>query len=325
MDVLDSSHREADRSTHADDLAALESVAALHPEAATFESWLRDLLAQPQAPGDVVLLSTIHKMKGREWDRVIIFGASEGLLPHRLSDDDEGERRIFHVALTRARQQVVILADAAAPSMFLDELDGRSATRTGRAPGRGLNRDAAGAIPTLRGVAGRARSTEGKGTDGKGAMRSRSRGAKRMREEPTVVSALGLTVEQGGHRGEIVELGDVDVVLAVGAARVRVKYGCAVTVEGRSVSLARPADPKELAEAEAADAALRAWRTETARRDKVPAYVIMSDADLAGVASRHPQTLAELASCRGMGPVRLERHGDEILAVLAGSALTDST
>src|ERR1035438_1007080 len=45
MDVLDSSRSEADRSTHTDDLAALESVAALHPEASTFETWLRQVLS----------------------------------------------------------------------------------------------------------------------------------------------------------------------------------------------------------------------------------------------------------------------------------------
>ncbi len=44
MDALDSSRSEADRSTHLDDLAALEQVAALHPQPATFESWLVGLL-----------------------------------------------------------------------------------------------------------------------------------------------------------------------------------------------------------------------------------------------------------------------------------------
>ncbi len=39
MDVLDGSRTEADRSTHADDLLALEAVAALHPEPAGFEGW----------------------------------------------------------------------------------------------------------------------------------------------------------------------------------------------------------------------------------------------------------------------------------------------
>jgi DNA helicase-2/ATP-dependent DNA helicase PcrA len=60
-----------------------------------------------------VLLSTVHRIKGKEWDRVIVFGATQGLLPHRLGDDEEGERRVFHVALTRARHQVAVLADAA--------------------------------------------------------------------------------------------------------------------------------------------------------------------------------------------------------------------
>ena len=54
MDVLDSSRREADRSTHADDLLALESVAALHPDVVTF----RDV-----APA--AACSSGHKLTGR--------------------------------------------------------------------------------------------------------------------------------------------------------------------------------------------------------------------------------------------------------------------
>ena len=53
MDVLDSSRREADRSTHADDLLALESLAALHPDVTSFESWLRDALGQTTSRGAV--------------------------------------------------------------------------------------------------------------------------------------------------------------------------------------------------------------------------------------------------------------------------------
>ena len=100
MDVLDSSRSEADRSTHTDDLAALESVAALHPEVATFERWLREVLTRTPAEGPLVLLSTIHRIKGREWDHVLVFDVSRGLFPHRLANDEEGERRVFHVALT---------------------------------------------------------------------------------------------------------------------------------------------------------------------------------------------------------------------------------
>ena len=136
MDVLDSSRREADRSTHADDLVALEAVAALHPEASTFEAWLRGVLARPAAEGPAVLLSTVHRIKGKEWGNVIVFGASEGLFPHRLSDDEEGERRVFHVALTRARTRVAVLADADAPSPFLGELDGSRPHPAPAPPGR---------------------------------------------------------------------------------------------------------------------------------------------------------------------------------------------
>jgi DNA helicase-2/ATP-dependent DNA helicase PcrA len=60
---------------------------------------------------------------------------------------------------------------------------------------------------------------------------------------------------------------------------------------------------------------LRDWRRETSSRQKVPAYVVLSDADLEGIAARRPTTLKELARCRGIGPLKLEKYGDEILAV----------
>jgi DNA helicase-2/ATP-dependent DNA helicase PcrA len=52
----------------------------------------------------------------------------------------------------------------------------------------------------------------------------------------------------------------------------------------------------------------------------VPAYVVLSDADLRGVAERLPKTMAELRQCRGFGPTKLERYGDELLSVLEGTA-----
>ena len=67
-------------------------------------------------------LATVHRVKGREWRRVVVFGADTGLFPHRLSLDVEEERRIFHVGITRAKEQAVVLADAGGPSPFVDEL-----------------------------------------------------------------------------------------------------------------------------------------------------------------------------------------------------------
>lgn len=65
--------------------------------------------------------------------------------------------------------------------------------------------------------------------------------------------------------------------------------------------------------------ALRAWRTETARRDKVPPYVVLSDAHLEGIAAA-PTSLRELARCKGIGPAKLEKYGDDLLAVIDAAA-----
>lgn len=59
-----------------------------------------------------VLLSTIHQAKGLEWPIVIILWAVEGMFPSTRSiieeNDDSEERRLFYVAVTRAREQLHI-------------------------------------------------------------------------------------------------------------------------------------------------------------------------------------------------------------------------
>ena len=52
---------------------------------------------------DKVTLCSIHKSKGLEWPSVFLVGASDKILPHGRSDDPEEERRLFYVAVTRAR------------------------------------------------------------------------------------------------------------------------------------------------------------------------------------------------------------------------------
>jgi DNA helicase-2/ATP-dependent DNA helicase PcrA len=121
--TLDSARTSAARSSHSDDLAAIRRAAALHPDATTLVHWLNDIVATPSAP-DGVTLSSIHRVKGMEWPRVVVFGADRGSMPHELSTDREEERRVFHVAITRAMDHVLVLSDKSRPSRFIDELDG---------------------------------------------------------------------------------------------------------------------------------------------------------------------------------------------------------
>ena len=64
---------------------------------------------------------------------------------------------------------------------------------------------------------------------------------------------------------------------------------------------------------------LRSWRLERSREDAVPAYVVFPDATLRELAALRPQTLNELAGVKGFGPVKVERYGDDLLAVLASA------
>jgi DNA helicase-2/ATP-dependent DNA helicase PcrA len=48
-----------------------------------------------------VLLMSIHRSKGLEWPYVFVAGCAEGILPHPMGDEEE-ERRLFYVAVTRA-------------------------------------------------------------------------------------------------------------------------------------------------------------------------------------------------------------------------------
>ena len=97
------------------------------------------------------------------------------------------------------------------------------------------------------------------------------------------------------------------------SARLRLGWDDEVTVDGALPVRLRRAGERS---PEEASAALRTWRSETAKRDKVPAYVVFSDAHLEGIAAALPSNLKELSRCKGIGPAKLEKYGDEILAIL---------
>ena len=63
--------------------------------------------------------------------------------------------------------------------------------------------------------------------------------------------------------------------------------------------------------------ALKAKRTELAREQGVPPYVIFHDSTLMDMLNRRPATLDEMAQVSGVGQAKLARYGDEFLGVLA--------
>jgi DNA helicase-2/ATP-dependent DNA helicase PcrA len=62
---------------------------------------------------------------------------------------------------------------------------------------------------------------------------------------------------------------------------------------------------------------LRAWRLARAKTDGVPPYVVFHDSVLQAIAETRPSSLGELAQISGVGPAKLERYGEDVLALLA--------
>jgi ATP-dependent DNA helicase RecQ len=63
-------------------------------------------------------------------------------------------------------------------------------------------------------------------------------------------------------------------------------------------------------------AALRAWRSETARKRGVPAYVVLHDATIDDIAASRPATLVALRAIPGIGDRKLEHYGDALIALV---------
>jgi superfamily I DNA/RNA helicase len=146
LDDLRRSEREVEagenRVRHLLDLvASLDEWDTARSGAAALRSFLDDLTLDRESdegaepPGEAVTLITIHSCKGLEFPHVAIVGLEEGLLPHARSALEgalDEERRLFYVAITRARETLSLSHCAARkkhgrlmpchPSRFLSEL-----------------------------------------------------------------------------------------------------------------------------------------------------------------------------------------------------------
>ena len=67
---------------------------------------------------------------------------------------------------------------------------------------------------------------------------------------------------------------------------------------------------------------LRQWRLERSRKDGVPAFVVLHDSTLRELAAVQPRTQSELAAVKGLGPAKLERYGDDLLACVRRCIMT---
>ena len=84
----------------------------------------------------------------------------------------------------------------------------------------------------------------------------------------------------------------------------------------------KPSRRKELVELGPADFrlldSLREWRLRASNGK--PAYTVAHNSTLESIATQRPQSLEELAMIKGIGPAFVERHGDQVLALVNGDA-----
>jgi len=63
-------------------------------------------------------------------------------------------------------------------------------------------------------------------------------------------------------------------------------------------------------------ATLRTWRSQKAREEGVPPYVVATNAELRAILEHKPRTLEQLAQVKGFGQAKLAKYGHEILQLL---------
>jgi DNA helicase-2/ATP-dependent DNA helicase PcrA len=114
-------HRYSDAVVRTGDLDQLQRIARGYPSRAKFltdltldpPSATSDEAGAPLLDEDYLILSTIHSAKGQEWKAVFILNVVDGCIPSDTAtgseEDIEEERRLLYVAMTRAKDQLVLV------------------------------------------------------------------------------------------------------------------------------------------------------------------------------------------------------------------------
>ncbi|WP_349829507.1 ATP-dependent DNA helicase UvrD2 [Brevibacterium litoralis] len=250
----------------------------------------------PQVNG--VTLASVHAAKGLEWEDVHLVGLTEGLLPIGYAKTPAAvaeERRLFYVALTRARTTLTLNWSQArqggrgsrrTPSRFLAEVRGR-ARPAARGPVGSAGRSATSGLPD--GPSGNTRASRHAAPTGSPGTVEETRPHDRARKPRTV------------HR---------------------CRQCGAVLVSGVEIALGRcaacPADiDRDL------HTRLLRWRKEVAAAHASPAFIVLTNATLEAIAELRPTEPSALARVPGIGGHKLELYGRQILD-LVNAPPTDS-
>jgi ATP-dependent DNA helicase RecQ len=129
-----------------------------------------------------------------------------------------------------------------------------------------------------------------------------------LRPDAEAFGALKLTETARG-----VLKGETEVMLREEAAGSRIR---ASRTKSRRGDLATPSAARDQTGHPALVSALRAWRAEVARKHGVPAYVVLHDSTIDGIATSRPTTLGQLRDIPGIGDKKLEHYGDELIALV---------
>jgi ATP-dependent DNA helicase RecQ len=110
--------------------------------------------------------------------------------------------------------------------------------------------------------------------------------------------------------------GETEVMLREEAAGTRVRPSRTKSRRGDLASVpagsGKAGDPSLIG-------ALRAWRSEVARQRGVPAYVVLHDSTIDGIAASRPTTTGQLRNIPGIGDKKLGHYGDELIALVKNS------